>query len=73
MADHVRVKVSLANGKVIEFDTHIDGSYDLVASLSENGCRDEATGVLYPPELILEIEVRNPDDDEPIPDPFSVN
>lgn len=74
MADHLTVRVTLVNGKVIKFDTHKDGSFEVLAALSEDGCRDEATGVFYPADLIREIEVRGAEDEVgPLPDPFSVN
>jgi len=40
----------------------------------KEGYRDEATGITYPADSILEIEVRGAEDDVgPLPDPFSIN
>ena len=74
MAEHLTVRVTLEDGRVVEFNTHEDGVFEVLASLSNEGCRDEATGITYPADSIREIEVRNKKDETgPLPDPFSVN
>ena len=74
MADHLTVRVTLDDGTAVEFDVLADGAFEVLSSLSEDGCRDEKTGITYPAESIREIEVRNKKDETgPLPDPFSVN
>ena len=74
MAEHLTVRITLEDGTALEFNMHANGAFEVLATLSEEGYRDEATGITYPADSIREIKVRGAGDDVgPMPNPFSVN